>query len=121
MASSSIKLSIWFVKYLFQISYLWLLSLLEECLLALLLLCLVCCEVLVPRDLIKLLLLNTGDIDLLGSGDNVTSVDSAEGNTVDLERTSNEENTLWEVLQEDDALATETTSEENEDSTGSES
>ena len=94
---------------------------LEECLLALLLLCLVLRKILVLRDLINLLLVNTGEIDLLGSGDNVTSVDSAEGNTVDLERTSNEENALWEVLQEDDTLATEATSEENKDSTRSES
>jgi hypothetical protein len=95
--------------------------LLEECLLALLLLGLVLRKVLVLRDLINLLLVNTGEINLLGSGDNVASVDSAEGNTVDLEWTSNEENALWEVLQEDDALATEATSEEDEDSTGSES
>jgi hypothetical protein len=56
----------------------------------------------------------------VGSSDNVAGVDAAEGNTVDFERTSNEENTLAEVLQEDDTLATETTSEENKDGTGGE-
>ena len=53
--------------------------------------------------------------------DNVTGVDSAQRNTVDLEGTSDKENALGEVLQEDDALATETASEEDEDSTGDES
>jgi hypothetical protein len=56
----------------------------------------------------------------VGSSDNVAGVDAAERNTVDFERTSNEENTLAEVLQEDDTLAAETTSEENKDGTGGE-
>lgn len=74
-------------------------------------------EVLVLRNLINLLGIETAEINLLGSGDNVAGVDSSKGNTVDLEWASNEENTLWEVLQEDDALATETASEEDKDST----
>lgn len=56
----------------------------------------------------------------MGCGDNVAGVDSAERDTVDLEWAGNQENTLGEVLQEDDALATETASEEDQNSTGGE-
>ena len=56
----------------------------------------------------------------MGSSDNVAGVDTAERNTVNFERASDEENTLAEVLQEDDALAAETTSEKDKDSAGSE-
>ena len=56
----------------------------------------------------------------MGCGDNVAGVDAAEGDTVDLEGTGDEEDTLAEVLQKDDALAAEATSEEDEDGTGSE-
>lgn len=100
-------------------SYLWLLALLEESLLSLLLVTLLPSKVLITSNLINLLLVNTSQINLLGCSDNVTGVDAAEGNTVDLERAGNEENTLAEVLQEDDALAAEATSEEDEDGTGS--
>lgn len=54
----------------------------------------------------------------MGSGDNVTCVDSAEWDTVDLEWTGNQENTLVKVVQENDALSTESASEEDEDGTG---
>ena len=57
----------------------------------------------------------------MGSGDNIAGIDSSEGDTVDLEWASDEQDTLVEVLQEDDALATETASEEDEDGTGLES
>jgi hypothetical protein len=57
----------------------------------------------------------------LGCSDNVAGVNTAEGNTVDFEGTGNEENTLAEVLQENDALAAEATSEEDEDGAGGES
>jgi len=103
-------------------AHLWLLALLEEFLLSLLLLVgLLPGEVLLGSYLINLLLVETGEIDLLGSGDNIAGVDSSEGNTVDLEWTSDEDDTLREVLQEDNALAAETASEEDEDGTGSES
>jgi hypothetical protein len=56
----------------------------------------------------------------LGCSDNVAGVNAAERNTVDFERTSNEEDTLAEVLQEYDALAAESTSKQDEDGAGSE-
>lgn len=67
---------------------------LEELLLTLLLLTLLTCEVLVSCYLIDLLLVNTGKINLVGSGDDITSVDSSERNTVDFEWTSNKKDTL---------------------------
>lgn len=70
------------------------------------------------RDLLDLLLIEAGDVDLVGSGDDVSGVDSAEGNTVDLEGAGDEEDALVKGLQEDDTLATETASEEDEDSAG---
>ena len=101
-------------------AYLWLLSLLEELIFTLLLVTLLPGKVLLTSDLVNLLLVNTRQIDLVRCGDNVAGVDSAKRNTVNLEWASNEENTLGECLQEDDTLSTETTSEENEDSAGSE-
>lgn len=95
-----------------------LLSLLEESLLTGLLLGLLGSEVLGLRDLLDLLLIEAGDVDLVGSGDDVSGVDSAEGNTVDLEGAGDEEDALVKGLQEDDTLATETASEEDEDSAG---
>jgi hypothetical protein len=102
-------------------SYLWLLSLLEESLLAGLLLLLLSSEVLGLGDLLDLGGVNTAEVDLLGGGDHVAGVHSAERDTVDLEGAGNEENTLVEGLQENDALATEATSEEDQDGTGLES
>lgn len=54
-------------------------------------------------------------------GDNVAGIDSSEGNTVDFERAGNEENALREVLQENHALTTETTSKKDKDGTGDKS
>lgn len=99
-------------------TYLGLLALLEESLLGLLLSLLLLGEVLGGRDLLQSLLVNTGNVDALGGGDRVAGVDTAEGNAVDLEGTGNEENTLVEVLEEDDTLATETASEQDQDGTG---
>lgn len=99
-------------------SYLCLLSLLEESLLASLLLGLLPDEVLGLADLLDLLLVDSGQVNLLGCGDDVSGVDPAQGDTVDLEGTGNQEDALVEVLQEDDALATEATSEENQNGTG---
>lgn len=45
-------------------------------------------------------------------------VHPSERNTVDLEGTGDEENTLGEVLKEDDTLATEAAGQEDQDSTG---
>jgi hypothetical protein len=101
-------------------SYLCLLALLKEIILSLFLVTLLPSKVLVTRNLINLLLINTRQINFLGGGDNVAGVDAAERNTVDFEGAGNEENTLLEVLQQDDALATETTSEEDENGAGGE-
>lgn len=95
-------------------TYLWLLSLLEELLLAVLLVGGLAGEVLLGGDLLDLLGIDTGDIDLVGGGDNVAGVDAADWDTVDLEWAGDEENTLVEVVQEDDTLAAETASEEDE-------
>ncbi len=62
--------------------------------------------------------LDVSDVDLGRGGDNVGLVDTSDGDTVDLERTSDEKKTGVELLQEYDALATETTSKEDEDGTG---
>lgn len=100
--------------------YLRLLALLEECLLSFLFVTLLPSKVLITCNLINLLLINTSQINLVRSSDNVAGVDAAEGNTVNFEGACDEEDALAEVLQEDDALAAETTSEEDEDGAGSE-
>jgi hypothetical protein len=46
-------------------------------------------------------------------------VDTSQGNTVNLERTGNEEETRIELLQDNDTLSTVTTSEENDNGTSS--
>lgn len=99
-------------------TYLGLLALLEESLLGLLLGGLVLGEVILGGDLLKGLGVNSGDIDTGAGGDNVAGVDTAEGNTVDLEGAGDEEDTLVEVLEENDTLATEAASEEDQDGTG---
>jgi hypothetical protein len=102
-----------------EISHLWLLALLEESFLSLLLVGLLPSEVLLRGDLLNLRLVNASQIDLLGCGDHVAGIDSSERDAVDLERASDEEDTLGKVLQEDDALAAEATSEQDEHGTGS--
>lgn len=99
-------------------SYLGLLALLEESLLTGLLLGLLSGEVLGLSNLVDLGLVDASEINLLRSGDDVAGVDTTEGDTVDLEGAGDEENTLVESLEEDDALATETASEEDQDGTG---
>ena len=99
-------------------SYLGLLALLEESLLASLLLGLLGGEVLRPRDLLNLGLVEAGQIDLHGCRNDVSGVDAAEGNAVDLEGAGDEQNTLVEVLEEDDALAAEPAGEQNQDGAG---
>jgi hypothetical protein len=121
MASSSTQSSVTILLSGSVLAHLWLLSLLEERILSLLLLTLLSCKVLLTSDLLDLLAINSGQIDLLGSGNNVAGVNAAEGNTVDLEWAGYEEDTLREGLQKNDALAAETTSQEDEDGTGLES
>jgi hypothetical protein len=95
--------------------------LLEKLLLSVLLVTLLPREVLLSGNLLNLRLVKTRDIDLLGCGNNVAGINSSEGNTIDLERAGNEKNALREMVQEDDTLSTETTSEKNENGTRSES
>lgn len=104
-------------KYDDDVPYLWLLALLEESILALRLGLLLPGKVLVARDLLDGRLLDAADVDLCPSSNDVAGVDAAERNTVDLEWTGDEEDSLGEVLEEDDALATEAAGEENEDGT----
>lgn len=99
-------------------SYLRLLALLEESLLTGLLLDLLGGEVLGLRDLVNLLLIQAGDVDLVGGGDDVSGVDPAQGHTVDLEGSGDEEDTLVEGLEEDDALAAEAAGEQDQDGAG---
>lgn len=75
-------------------------------------------EVAVLAGLLQNLLVNTLQIDRGGGSDDISGVHPSQGNTVDFERTSDEENTLGKVLENDDTLAAETTSEENNDGTG---
>ena len=99
-------------------AYLGLLSLLEESLLALLLGLLLLGEVVRGRDLLESLSVNTGNVDARRGGDHVSGVHSPERDAIELEGAGDEENTLVEVLEEDDALATETTGEEDQDGAG---
>jgi hypothetical protein len=92
--------------------------LLEEGLLASLGLFLVCSEVLWLRDLLNLLRLYTRDVDLVGCGDDVSGVDSSERDAVDLEGPGDEQDTLVEGLEEDDALASESAGQENQNGAG---
>lgn len=101
-----------------SVTYLGLLSLLEESLLTGLVLGLLSGEVLGLRNLLDLLGVQTSDIDLVRGGDDVSRVNAAQGNTVDLEGASDEEDTLVEGLDENDALAAEAASEEDQDGTG---
>lgn len=99
-------------------TYLGLLSLLEEGLLRLLFCGLVLGEVVRSRHLLESRLVNATNVDTLAGGDHIAGVHPTEGNTVDLEGSGNEENTLVEVLEEDDTLATEAAGEEDQNGTG---
>jgi len=95
-----------------------LLALLEESLLgALLVGLLVAGEVVDVGDLLEGLAVEAVDGDGGAGGDHVAGVDATERDTVDLEGTGDEEDTLVEGLEEHHALATETASEEDEDGT----
>ncbi len=120
MASSSekggyVSLHYFRSEYFWECFYLWLLALLEKLGLTGLLGGGLASEVLLAGDLLDLGRVDAGDIDLVRGGDNVAGVDAADWDAVDLEWASDEEDTLVKVVQEDDALATETASEEDED------
>jgi len=93
-----------------QLLLLWLFALLKECLLALLLLCLVRTPVLAVGDLLEGFAIETLYIYGCASCDDIAGIDTSEGNAIKLEGTGDEENTLVEVFEEDDTLATETSS-----------
>ena len=59
--------------------------------------------------------LEGSEIDLGGGSDHVSLVNSAKGDTVDLERTGNEEETGRKLTKGDNTLSTESTSEEDDD------
>lgn len=100
-------------------TYLGLLSLLEEGLLALrLAVLLVLGEVALLADLVDDLGVNAGKVDLLAGRDHIASVHPSEGNAVGLEGACDEQNALVKVSKEDDALAAETASEEDENGAG---
>jgi len=62
--------------------------------------------------------LERSEVNLGRGSDNVGLVDATKGDTVDLERSSNEEETGGELSENDDALSTESTGEEDYDGTG---
>ena len=103
---------------LITLSYLWLLALLEESLLTLLLALLLPGEVVLATNLLNNGTVNTADVDLGLGCDNVAGVNSSERNAVDLEWSGNEKDTLGKGLEENDTLATETTSEKDQNGTG---
>jgi hypothetical protein len=112
-----------FVSILFAWSglgaaYLGLLALLEESILARLVCGLVLGEVTLLGGLLQDSLVDTLDVDGGGGSDDIAGVYAAQRNAVNLEGTGDEENTLGKVLEDNDTLATETTSEEDDDGTG---
>jgi hypothetical protein len=99
-------------------THLRLLALLEERVLTRLVGSLVLGEVVACAGLLQNLLVYALQIDLGRGGNDIAGVYSSQGNTVDFEGTSNEEDTLLEVLEDDDALATEATGKEDDDGAG---
>jgi hypothetical protein len=95
-----------------------LLALLEESGLASLLLGLLCREEIRLGNFVELLRVEAVEVDLERGGDDVARVDSPEGDTVDLEGAGDEEDTLVECLDEDDALAAEATGQEDQNGAG---
>jgi hypothetical protein len=75
-------------------------------------------EVAVLADLVQDLGVNALQVNRGGGSDDISGVYPSQRNAVNFEGTGDEENTLGEVLEENDALAAETTSEEDNDGTG---
>ena len=99
-------------------AYLGLLALLEESILARLVCGLVLGEVTLLGGLLQDSLVDTLDVDGGGGSDDIAGVYAAQRNAVNLEGTGDEENTMGKVLEDNNTLATETTSEEDDDGTG---
>lgn len=98
-------------------SYLRFLSLLEECLLSLscLLTLLLLREVIHLAHFLQRLLIDPLQIYLRGCCDHVAGIYTSERYAIDFEGTCDEEDALGKVLEEYDALAAESASEEDED------
>lgn len=75
-------------------------------------------EVALLGGLLQDALINTLNVNGGGGSDDIAGVDSSQRNAVNLEGTGDEENTLGEVLEENDTLAAEATSKEDDDGTG---
>jgi hypothetical protein len=101
-------------------TYLGLLALLEERVLTRLVGGLVLGEVAVLANLIQNLGVDTLQVNGGGGCDDIAGVDPSQRNAVYFEWASDEENTLGKVLEENDTLAAETTSEEDYDCSGDE-
>lgn len=75
-------------------------------------------EVAILADLVQNLGVNALQVNGGGGSDDISGVYPSQRNAVDFEGTGDEEDTLGEVLEEDDTLAAEATSEEDDDGTG---
>ena len=95
-------------------TYLRFLALLEEFLLPFALLHLLTCEVSIFADVVHGLLIDSLQVDLRARCDNITGINPPERHAIDFVRTSDEENALGEMFEEDHALATEATGKKNE-------
>jgi hypothetical protein len=75
-------------------------------------------EVAILADLVQDLRVNALQVNRSRGRDNVSGVYPSQRNAVDFEGTGDEEHTLRKVLKEDNTLAAETTSEEDNDGSG---
>ena len=62
--------------------------------------------------------LDTGDVNVCRGSDHVRLVNASQGNTVDLVGAGHQQQSTLQLLQEDNTLSTETTSEEDKDGAG---
>jgi hypothetical protein len=99
-------------------TYLGLLALLEERVLTGLVGRLVLGEVAVLANLVQNLRVDTLQVDRGRGSDHISGVYPSQRNAVDFERSGDKEDTLGKVLEENDTLAAETTSEEDDDGSG---
>jgi hypothetical protein len=99
-------------------TYLGLLALLEERVLTRLVGGLVLGEVTVLADLVQNLRVDALQVDRGRGSDDISGVYPSQRNAVDFEGSGDKEDTLGEVLEEDNTLAAETTSEEDDDGAG---
>jgi hypothetical protein len=99
-------------------TYLGLLALLEERVLTGLVGRLVLGEVAVLANLVQNLRVDALQVDRGRGSDHISGVHPSQRHAVDFERSGDKEHTLGEVLEEDNTLAAETTSEEDDDGSG---